>query len=829
MRIPLSWLRELVTLPDDIDPNTISQALTKAGLEVEAIEQVGSDISGPVVIGKVLEFVEEPQKNGKVIRWCQVNVGEHNGKDEEGVDRGSRGIICGAGNFAEGDYVVAALPGAVLPGDFAIAARKTYGHVSEGMLCAVDELNMGTDHSGIIVLPEVVDGHTLIPGEDAASIVHLRDTVFVVELTPDQGYCLSLRGIAREVAQGLGYRFTDPLELSPTEISDAGFPVAVETPHCQVFTALTVTGLNPQAQTPRWLQRRLQLAGMRSVNLAVDITNYVMLATGQPLHAYDSAKLNGQIIVREARAGEKLTTLDGVERLLDPEDLVIADTQRVIGLAGVMGGMDTEVDNSTQAIVLEAACFSPVIVARAARRHNLISEASKRFERATDPAAPFAAATLAAHLLQQFGGATLAADYTKIGSLPVVHPTSMSSQLPAQILGRDLSREQVIDALSGAGVHVTAMGETLSLLAPSWRPDLASAQDYVEEVARKTGIDDIPSVLPRIATTGGLTYEQQTRRQVAAALAALGLVEVLTMPFTDELSSWSLGETDPRSAPVRLANPLTAEKPFFRSTLIPGLIDAAMRNASRSTDSVALFEIGRVAWQTKDSATAVAPILGTGKRPSSAELSELDASLPFQARHLAALWSGTGSDQWRAAFATAEAVARVYGHQLERRAAVVAPFHPGRCAELIIGNTVVGFAGELHPSSYAGQAGLASRVAALEMDLDALSTLSSGPVAIGELSPFPVTKEDVALVVAEQVTAGAVLEALRSGGGDLLEHAQLFDVYRGEQIGEGKKSLAFALRFRAIDRTLKQEEVTAARGAAIAAAVAQCDAVLRAI
>ncbi|MGL4831792.1 MAG: phenylalanine--tRNA ligase subunit beta [Propionibacteriaceae bacterium] len=829
MRIPLSWLRELVTLPDDIDPNTIAQALTKAGLEVEAIEQVGSDISGPLVIGKVVEFVEEPQKNGKVIRWCQVDVGEHNGKDEAGVDRATRGIICGAGNFAQGDFVVAALPGAVLPGDFAIAARKTYGHVSEGMLCAVDELSMGTDHSGIIVLPEIVDGHTLTPGEDAAPIVHLRDTVFVVELTPDQGYCLSLRGVAREVAQGLGYRFTDPLESGPVEACTAGFPVEVQTPDCPIFAALTVTGLNPQAQAPRWLQRRLQLAGMRSVNLAVDVTNYVMLATGQPLHAYDAVKLNDKLIVRQAHSGEKLTTLDGVERQLDPADLVIADAQQVVGLAGVMGGADTEVDDTTQTVVLEAACFSPVIVARAARRHNLISEASKRFERATDPAAPYAAATLAAHLLQQYGGATLAAQYTVVGSLPAAHSTSFSSQLPTQVLGRELSREQVIDALSGAGVHVTAMGETLSLIAPSWRPDLVTAQDYVEEVARKTGIDDIESVLPRIATTGGLTREQQARRQVAATLAAHGLVEVLTMPFIDDLTSWSLSETDPRSAPVRLANPLTAEKPFFRSTLIPGLLDAAVRNASRSADAVALFEIGRVAWHTEHSATAVAPILAIGQRPSAAELNELDASLPFQARHLGALWSGTGADQWRAAFAVAEAVAQVYGHQVERRAAAIEPFHPGRCAELVVGDVVVGLAGELHPQSYTEQSALPSRVAALEMDLDLLATLAAGPGNIGALSPFPVTKEDVALVVAEQMPAGEVLAALRRGGGQLLEQAQLFDVYRSEQLGDGKKSLAFALRFRAADRTLKQDEVTTAREAAIAAAEADCGASLRAI
>ena len=315
MRAPLGWLREFAALPEDMDGRTLADALIRAGLEVETVDRAGSDLTGPLVVGRVVDFVEEPQKNGKTIRWCQVDVGPQN------PPAGVRGIVCGARNFASGDHVVVALPGAVLPGDFAIAARKTYGHVSDGMICSARELGLGDDHSGILVLTEP----DLTPGEDASSVLRLRDDVLDIAVTPDRGYCLSIRGLAREAAQATGVAFRDPVDRPvPLEVS-AGFPVELASDACPLFVALTVTGIDPSRPSPRWLARRVQLAGMRSISLSVDITNYVMLETGQPIHAYDRDTLDGPIVVRRAHEGEKLTTLDDVVRPLDVEDLVITD------------------------------------------------------------------------------------------------------------------------------------------------------------------------------------------------------------------------------------------------------------------------------------------------------------------------------------------------------------------------------------------------------------------------------------------------------------------------------------------------------------------------
>ena len=336
MRAPLSWLREYAALPDDLDGRTLAEALIRAGLEVETVEQVGADVTGPLVIGKVLAYEVEVHSNGKSIRWCQVDVGRHNDSS------GSRSVVCGAHNFEVGDIVVVALPGTVLPGGFGISARKTYGHVSDGMICSAKELGLGDDHSGILVLDEP----DLEPGSDAAPILHLRDEVLDIAVTPDRGYCLSVRGIARESAQALGVAFTDPVDR-PVPIETAnGRPVELQSEACPLFVALTVTGIDPGRSRPRWLARRVQLAGMRSISVAVDITNYVMLETGQPIHAYDADLLDGAIVVRKAAEGEKLTTLDDVVRPFHPDDLLITDTSGPIGLAGVMGGATTELSRA---------------------------------------------------------------------------------------------------------------------------------------------------------------------------------------------------------------------------------------------------------------------------------------------------------------------------------------------------------------------------------------------------------------------------------------------------------------------------------------------------
>ncbi len=338
MRAPVSWVREFVPLPEDVTGRDIGDALIRAGLEVEGVEPA-TEISGPLTVGRVLSIVDEPQKNGKVIRWCRVDVGAYNeNASEPAEDGGSRGIVCGAHNFVVGDLVVVALPGTILPGGFLLTARKTYGHISDGMICAVDELGIGTDHTGILVL----DPGAGAPGDDAIALLGLDDEVLDIAVTADMGYCLSVRGLARETAQAFDLPFTDPVALATPAARADGFPVRSDTDACPLFVAVSVTGVDPSRPSPDWMQSRLRMSGMRSVSLAVDITNYVMIETGQPLHAYDADRLAGGIVVRDATPGERLTTLDDVDRALSPEDLVITDDSGVIGLAGVMGGATTE-------------------------------------------------------------------------------------------------------------------------------------------------------------------------------------------------------------------------------------------------------------------------------------------------------------------------------------------------------------------------------------------------------------------------------------------------------------------------------------------------------
>ncbi|HEY5032390.1 MAG TPA: phenylalanine--tRNA ligase subunit beta, partial [Actinomycetes bacterium] len=389
MRVPLSWLAELVDLPAGISGRDVASALVRIGIEVEAVEDVGADLSGPLVVGRVLAFADEPQTNGKTIRWCQVDVG----------NEVPQGIVCGAANFAVGDAVVVVLPGAVLPGGFAIAARKTYGHVSDGMICSVRELGLGDDHHGILVLSDAdLDGAK--PGDDARAVIGVPDTVLDVAVTPDRGYCMSVRGIAREAATALGVGFHDPATRSVPAANGDGWPVRIDDAvGCDRFVTRTVRGIDAGARSPFWLQRRLGLAGMRPISVGVDVTNYVMLELGQPLHGYDGDRLSGPIVVRPAAPGERIETLDGTARPLDPADLLITDGSGPIGVAGVMGGASTELGDSTVDVVIEAAHFHPLVIARASRRHRLSSEASRRFERGIDSELAPVAADRASELL----------------------------------------------------------------------------------------------------------------------------------------------------------------------------------------------------------------------------------------------------------------------------------------------------------------------------------------------------------------------------------------------------------------------------------------------
>lgn len=829
MKVPVSWLRDLVRLPEEATAQEIARRFTNVGLTVERIESVGSPVTGPLVVGRVLSLVEEPQKNGKVIRYCRVDVGEELNEAATEDTPASRGIVCGAHNFVVGDLVVVALPGTVLPGDFQISARKTYGHVSDGMICAEDEIGLGENHEGIMVLGSGT------PGESAIELLWTSDEVLEIDVTPDLGYCLSLRGLAREAAIAFNCSFTDPYRLPPVADAASGHEVILQTPNCSAFTAITINATNPQAKTPRYIVDRLRASGVRSISLAVDVTNYVMLESGQPLHAYDADRLQGAIRVRQADQDEELVTLDGQLRKLRVEDMVIADDSGAIGLAGVMGGETTEVNERTTRIVLEAAAFDSVSVSRTFRAHGLFSEASKRFERTVDPALGFSAARQAAELIIKYGGGEVAGE-TFVGQVPERHTIRLLAGLVSAVLGAEVHYDEVVRLLTATGAEVTAFGDSITLEVPTWRNDLVDPYDIVEEVGRKYGYDRIGRRLPVAAGGGGLTRRQAARREVIHAVVAAGFTQCMTLPFigVEELDRLGLPEQSAARSAVRLSNPLSDAHPLLRTTLLPGLLRALATNVSRSIDDVAIFEVGSVffAGEPMD-----APRPAVTHRPSDKEIRALDAALPAQPQFVAGLvagnwvpagWSGPAvAADWTHVVALAESAANAVGVALVRRQRDdVAPWHPGRTAELLVGEASLGYAGELHPDVIAAF-GLPARTCAVEFNLDALLDAAPHAGRIGLLHSFPVAKEDVALIVDQSVAAADVHSALVAGGGELLESARLFDVFTGEQVGEGKKSLAFALRIRG-DRTLTDAEAAEVRQAAVAEAVARFGAVQRA-
>ncbi|MBB5830832.1 phenylalanine--tRNA ligase subunit beta [Brachybacterium aquaticum] len=860
-RIPLTWLAEHAALSADASALQVATDLSRVGLEEEAI--FGAQVTGPLVVGRVLDLVKEPQKNGKTINWVRVDVGpEHNEaadnpKDPQpGEERPSRGIICGAHNFEVGDLVVVSLPGTVLPGDFAIAARKTYGHTSDGMICSGEELGLGPDpdgEDGIIVLGRGhAKGLTGEPGDDAIALLGLADEVVEINVTPDRGYCFSMRGVAREYSHATGAAFTDPVPgVEITATDRGGIPVQLRdqaplngVEGCTRFVALEVQGVDPEAQTPRWMARRLTLAGMRPISLIVDVTNYVMLDLGQPLHAYDAKKLVGPIVVRRAQQGEKLTTLDDVERTLDPEDLLITDAggesgDRVLGLAGVMGGEDTEVSASTTNIVLEAATFDPVSVARTARRHRLPSEASKRFERGVDPQLPLAAVHRAAQLIVEFGGGTIEHRITDEGSVAEPAPITIAIGDAERLVGIPYTAEQVRGSLEAIGCEVAggpadgdaAAEDTLVVTPPSWRPDLTIREDLVEEIARLVGYEQIPSILPPAVGGHGLTVAQRSRRAARRALAEAGLVEVASAPFVAESVHDRLryGKDDARREAVRILNPLAEDEPLLRTELLQTLLPVARRNLGRGEESVAVFQ--RASVFRARTAGGAAPVPAPAARPSDQDLEAILGALPAQTGALAAVVGGaSGPDSWQGepapwgwadALDLARRAAAAVGAELEVRQVERAPFHPGRAGELRVATAdgdslVVGAAGELHPAVIKEFA-LPARTAAFELDLEAVIGAAPAVVRAVPVPTFPPAKEDFAFVVEDSVPASAVEAAIVVGAGDLAENVHLFDVFTGEQIGAGKKSLAFAVRLRSTEGTLGADEIGAARKRIIAA------------
>jgi phenylalanyl-tRNA synthetase beta chain len=823
MRAPMSWLRECVDLPAEVTGRDLAERLVALGLEVETVESPGEEIAGPLVVGRVLSLDEEQHSNGKTIRWTSVDVGESE----------PRGIVCGALNFAVGDLVVVALPGTTLPGGFEITARKTYGHVSDGMICSARELGTGDDHTGILVL---TGEHEI--GSDAAEPLGLRDEVLDIAVTPDRAYALSIRGIAREAATAYDVAFRDPADVAlPAETGQPGHPVQIVDPTVADKIVLrSVTGLDPTVPTPAWMQARLVQSGMRPVSLAVDVTNYVMLELGQPLHAFDGGRLAGPVVVRRAAEGERLETLDHVTRELHPEDVLIADDRGPIGLAGTMGGLATEIGPDSTNLVIEAAHFLPVPIARMARRHKLASEASRRFERGVDPELGPVASARAVALLAELGGAVYVG--ASEVDLPRAHrEIALDPARPARTAGRAIGHDVVRRNLAQVGcVVVDGHAGAWLVTPPTWRPDLSDPADLDEEVIRLVGYDTIPAELPAAPAGRGFTDAQRVRRRIGVALATAGLVEAPSYPFVSEgdLDALLLPDDDARRQAMRLANPLSDEEPLLRTTLLPGLLHALRRNLGRGNHDVGLFEIAPVFRPGPDPLPA-APRPPIDRRPTAEEVAALDAALPAQPTRVAVAlsghcelpgWWGSGRPaSWADAVEAARTVARAARVTLTVRADQHAPWHPGRCAALLVDDRVVGHAGELHPRVVASW-GLPERSSAMELDLAVLG-FDSDPVPAPRLSTFPVATQDVAVVVDTSVPAADVERALRDGAGDLLESLRLFDVYRGPQVGEGRASLAYTLRFRAPDRTLTVEEVTAAREAAVAEAARRTGAVAR--
>jgi len=888
MRVPISWLREYAPIPAPVDAQEVGRRLTAAGLEVEAVEQVGHDIRG-VVVAQVLS-IEELTEFKKPIRYCRVAVSDA----ELTADPDTlTGVICGATNFKAGDRVAFATPGAILPGGFEITAARKYGRISQGMICAVDELGIGEDHSGILILAPDTP-----LGVDFVEYAGLRDDVLDITVTPDRGYAVSIRGVARELATAYEVPYTDPASTfvpgedasGPEEDNNAGragagpgagpWPAAIDDPTaCDRFVLREVRGFDPGAPTPLWMQVRLARCGMRSISLAVDVTNYLMVELGQPLHAFDRSKLSGPIVVRRARPGETLVTLDHVTRTLYPDDILITDDSGPISLAGTMGGLATEIDDASTDIVIEGAHFSDTGTAKMARRHRLHSEASYRFERGVDRELPPRATARAAALLARLGGATIVPGLTN-AEVPVAPVTiELAADYPDRVAGVVYGLDTVVARLQEVGCTVRSTPASheptiapwraqppdgadhhakhdrqhtvLLVTPPSWRPDLTDPADLAEEVIRLEGYDNVPVRRPRATAGRGLTSRQQALRAIARTLADDGFVEVHAEPFgpASDADRLMLPADDPRRAAVAVANPLSDDQPLLRTTLLPGLLRVLGQNVGRGFGDIALFESGLV-FLPRPGAPGVAPILATDRGPTEAELATVDAALPEQPPRIAGVlagyrelpgpWGPGRAATWADAIEAARSVAAVEHVVLDVRAAAEPPFHPGRCAALLVRagaadadeaapEWLAGYAGELHPRVVAAF-GLPERTCAFELDLAVIAAAAEavGPVRGPALSAYPLATQDIALVVAADVPAADVAAALTDGAGELLEDVRLFDVYTGAQLGAGNKSLAYTLRLRAPDRTLTAAEATAARDAAVAEAARRTGAVLRA-
>ncbi|WP_165055795.1 MULTISPECIES: phenylalanine--tRNA ligase subunit beta [unclassified Adlercreutzia] len=802
MKVSLKWLSEYVDVPTDI--KAFCDKLDLTGTGVEGVEKTGAALDG-IVVGHVLTCEAHPDSDHMHVVTVDVGAGE------------PVQIVCGAPNIAAGIKVPVATVGAVLPGDLKIKKSKLRGVASCGMCCSQRELGFGSDHSGIWVLPEDAP-----VGEPIADYLKMTDTVLDLEITPNRPDCLSVVGFAREVGAMYRQNWRDPLGAMAAELSldasgapvDEAVSVTVEDAvRCPRYTARVIRGCKV-GPSPDWMVERLAAIGQRSINNIVDVTNYVLFLLGQPLHAFDLGKLTGadgraHVVVRAARDGERLTTLDGEQRVLTPDMTVIATPERgAVALAGVMGGLDTEVTDETCDIFLEAATFEAGRTSRTSRNLGLISESSLRYERGVDDQGMVERSAAAAALIAAVSGGTVsAAAGNESGCVDVwpapSEPARLAFRIPrfCGMMGADIPRDFVVDVLARLGCEVadTADADVLAVVAPTFRPDLEREIDLYEEVLRLWGMDRIAPTLPASPDRVGVRTDEQRKRDVINdTLRACGLNETMTYSFAEpgdlarlRMSPEGLG------APVELLNPLNADQSVMRQSVIPGLLRSVAYNQSRGVHNVQLYEIGTVfstaegRKKPKERKKVAAVMAGAMH-----EAGWNTAAVPFD------FFDGKG---------VLESLARELALPKVRFRALAsedAPhLQPGRAAEMLSGGTVIGWVGELHPLAVDAFDATAP-VVAFELDLGALVKASCPARPYVDVPTFPAVSVDQAFVVAEDVAHEKMLQCMTSAGGKLLESVQLFDVYRDEErVGAGKKSMAYALTYRAADRTLTSEEV----------------------
>ncbi len=794
MRAPLSWIRDFT--PADAPVEDLVAALNQLGLEVEGVEAPGAEVLG-VRVARILEVVPHPDADR--LQLAEVDTGD-----------GTTRVVCGAPNISAGMLVPFAPSGASLPGGFTLERRKIRGQESDGMLCSAKELGLGDDHGGILELDAAAE-----LGGDVREVLGLDDVVFDLAITPNRPDAMCVLGVARELAAHLGQplRVPEPSVARAGSAGAASVSVAIEAsdrcPRYLAWTAAVTLG-----SSPAWLQQRLVKAGMRPISNVVDVTNYVLLERNQPLHAFDLGRLAGPgIVVRLAEAGERMTTLDDVERALDPSDLLICDAERMPqAIAGIMGGATAEVGDETTEILLESAYFERMGIARSSKRLKLRSEASARFERGIDPDAVGVNAARAMELLVEVAGAQVAPAAIDEYPEPYRRPQiNLRTTKINGVLGTELTDGAVLDALTPLGIEMSGRGDEIVAVPPSFRPDLEREIDLVEEVARRIGFDAIGRTVPKpVDQVGALTHAQRDRRTVADALVGAGVSEAMTVPLVAPGALDAFGTAEP----VVAANPLRAEESVLRTTLLPGLLAATAFNVARGQSAVALFELGTV---------FLVPKAG--------------GVLPDEREHVAAVLAGVvprrpiepdrpvdGYDATDLVHVVAEAI----GCEDVGLAQGGGPgWHPLRAARIIAGGVEVGTVGELAPSVTAGL-GLEGAVVAFELDLGALAASPRHVLGFRAPSPFPPSNIDLAFVVDDAVPAGSVAATLRAAAGDLVENVQAFDEFRSDALGAGRKSVAFALVFRAPDRTLTDAEVGTLRQTAIDAVTAAHAATLRA-